>query len=394
MRFPQDETPPRIGLAIPRSQLYVELGQMIAEGLVRLGCDPVAVTNEMHCLPKVDALLVVGDGRKLTQITDRINATSPATPSILWHMEPVLPPTISSRAEELSRRVAGCDWNRLPNQWRAFFKMVLPARTQLQYALRAWYARGARRQMALDGCCDFDAVDANSIYFAAAQYEWLVDVNRRRTFDTVFTSSLPRWQFLERHGIATEFVPVGYHPGWGTDAVRSRTESVVFIGRTRRTLRHTILTELQSELADRGIRLSLFDRNCFGRDRAELLARTKILLTLAKFPWDHAGIRLMMAAASGAMVVSGPRGDAAPFRVGEHFAQAKTDELADAITFFIENDGERRRMADSLQRFATEEWTLENSLTQILTHSAPAVRARMKVPATVSPVERSVAVET
>ena len=366
MRVSPVLSPPRIGVAIPRSQLYVELGQMISEVIVHLGYEPVAMTGEERRLADVDLLMIVGDGRKLSKLISQLEHARRRPKCLLWHMEPVLPPGISEGAEAQAGRVADCDWECLSAPWQRFWKAVVPARTEVQYARRAWCARGVRRELRNDGRTDFDGVDANSIYFAAAQFAWLKQMVERRVFDHVFTSALPRWQFLDSRHIETRFVPIGYHPGWAAQHQRQRTEDVVFIGKTRRTRRQAILRRLQSELADRGVGLRLVDRNCFGRDRAELLASTKILLTLAKFPWDHAGIRLMMGAASGTMVVSGPRGDAAPFRAGEHFVQCELSDLADAIIYYVQHDLERSRIVENMRQFAAREWTLQRSLAKIL----------------------------
>ena len=339
---------------------------MIAECVVRLGCEPVSIPDENRRLPDLDQLLVVGDGRKLPRLMKRLETARHRPRTVLWHMEPVLPPGITREAEALAARVARCDWDRLSAPWQRFGKAMLPARTQVQYARRAWCARGVRRQMRHDGRTDFDDLDANSLYFAAAQYAWIEQMAGRKVFDQIYTSSLPRHQFLESREIATTFVPIGFHSGWATERERRRTEDVVFLGRKRRTRRQHILGDLSRQLADRGVGLRVVDRNCFGRDRAELLCRAKILLTLVKFPWDHSGIRLMMGAACGTMVVSGPRGNAAPFRAGEHFVQAELDQLAERIAFYIAEDAERLRIVDNLRQFAGEQWSLERSISQVL----------------------------
>lgn len=114
------------------------------------------------------------------------------------------------------------------------------------------------------------------------------------------------------------------------------------------------------------MRLTYAPKSCFGEQRTQLLNRTKVCLNVLNLPWDLTGLRFLMAMSCGALVVTESLYEPAPYRPGVHLAEAPLDKLADAVAYYVHHENERAALAESGYRFATEQLTLEQSLTKIM----------------------------
>ena len=147
-----------------------------------------------------------------------------------------------------------------------------------------------------------------------------------------------------------------------------RDIDVLFLGCVRKTRRASILARLRDELDRRGIKLHIADRDCFGLQRTRLLNRAKIVLNLLKFPWDFPGLRLLMSAGCGAVVVSDTSKDTTPFISGQHFVPATVKEMPAVITHYLHDQQARQRIVEQAYEFVSTELTMDSSLNQILKH--------------------------
>ena len=366
-------TPPRgprrqIGIVTPSSQLYLELRQILVDVFGDLEHDAITLTAGDPRTLRCDLLLVAGEGPQLAWLPqllgDRIPAGRPTT--VFWQLEPLPPPSYGLRAEARGRRLAQCDWEGLANGWLKPIRKFIPARNLLLTAVQRWRARPLRREMSNSGESEFETLHPGAVQYVVAQAEWIIRNYRRGWIDHVFTSTLPRQHFLSGRGIPAGFAPVGHHDAWGHDLGQERDVDVLFLGRFRKSRRRILLAEIRKQLAASDIRLVTIDRECFGRRRTALLNRTRILLNLLKFPWDHPGMRMLAAMGCGAMVVSERCSDTAPYRDHEHFMAADPDELVDAVVYYVQHESERAEIARRAFDFVSQELTMHAVLSKFM----------------------------
>ncbi len=173
--------------------------------------------------------------------------------------------------------------------------------------------------------------------------------------------------YLAEHGVAAELVPLGYDPDDGRLLDLERDIDVLFLGDYRIRRRRHILRQLERE----GIDLLVLGSNSasegyWGESRTELLNRTKILLNLPRLQGHLPDIRLIMAMACGALVVSEPMYLPAPYVPGTHYVESPPDELATTIRRYLADDEERRRITATAHTFVTQGLTLEGTFARLL----------------------------
>jgi len=239
---------------------------------------------------------------------------------ILWHTEPLPAP-----------RASGLPWPRLH------------LREIVKIALR-----------------DLRATDVYT------NYQCLRDLTSRNLPDILVVSTPARREFLAERGIESSWVPLGWHPGHGADLGIYRDVDVLFLGNLQIPRRRRMITRLKKA----GIELSALgswsDPAYHGEARIRLLNRTKILLNIQRYPGELPGLRLILAMANRALVISEPIYRPAPFIPGQHYVEADIDSMAESIRFYLEEDRERERIAANGHRLVTEEITLARSAGRIL----------------------------
>ena len=103
-----------------------------------------------------------------------------------------------------------------------------------------------------------------------------------------------------------------------------------------------------------------------GKARTELVNRVKIMLSVGRFPGTLVGVRFQIAMACGALIVSEPPYDPAPYTPGEHFVQASVDDMPAAIERYLADEPERLRITMTAHHFVTNELTMERSFARLL----------------------------
>jgi hypothetical protein len=112
-------------------------------------------------------------------------------------------------------------------------------------------------------------------------------------------------------------------------------------------------------------RLTLLD-GVWGAQRCDLLRRARVVLNVARSPGDFVGVRLVLAIAAGAVVVSEPITDPFPFVAGVHFVEAPLERLLDTAREIEADEPRRRHIAEAGQALLTGELSMAHCLSRVL----------------------------
>lgn len=191
-------------------------------------------------------------------------------------------------------------------------------------------------------------------------------IGREGIVDLLTVAARSYQAFLEQEGIASELVPVGYHPVHGRRLDLARDIDVLFLGDLRVGRRKRILRRLVRDGLPVQAVGSYSDPKYWGEGRTELLNRSKVLLNLPRHSGLLADLRLILGMATGALVVSEPVYLPDPYVPGTHYVEAAVPEMADVARRYLVDEEARLRITDEAHRFVTEELTLERSFTTLL----------------------------
>jgi len=182
--------------------------------------------------------------------------------------------------------------------------------------------------------------------------------------------------FLAQEGIASELVPVGYHPTHGELLDLERDIDVLFLGDLRVRRRKRILRRLESDgLPVRAIG-SYSDPTYWGQGRTEILNRAKIVLNLPRHSGLMAESRWPVTMSTGGLLLSEPVYLPDPYVPGKHYVEAPVEEMAATARRYLEDEDARRRITDEAHRFMTEELTLKRSFADMLALAARRATSR------------------
>jgi len=252
------------------------------------------------------------------QLTAMTRAQRPLV--VLWHTEPLPPPSM-----------AGLPWPRL-NWWET-----------AKFILRS-----------------SEATDVYTNYLVLRR--WV----RNGLPDVLVAATLGRRGFLSERGIVADWVPLGYEPSCGQDLDFPRDIDVLFLGAQDVPRRNRLLQRLRKN----GVRIhavgSYANQGCWGKDRTELLNRTKILLNLARTPGEFPDLRLILGMANKALVISEPIYRPDPFVPGQHFISASIEEMPEKILYYLTHDEVRASISERAHRLITQDVTMERSVSQIV----------------------------
>lgn len=240
--------------------------------------------------------------------------------SVIWHIEPLPPPAAS-----------GLPWRRLS---------LLELRRILLQRARA-----------------------SDIY---TNYLRLRSFARKGIPDVLITSTRGSQQFLTERGIAAHWVSLGSDPSYGQDLGLARDIDVLFLGTFILPRRKRLITRLRQQGIDLLAVGSHATPTYWGENRTRLLNRAKILVDLHRNSGELAGMRFLLGMTNGALVISEPVYDPAPYVPGKHYVSAPIEEMPAMIRYYLACEGERVAIASEGHRFVTQEVTLERSLARIL----------------------------
>jgi Glycosyl transferases group 1 len=305
----------------------------ISLGILRcLGFDVRLVTERELELAPDRLLFVAGNPRAYKGTLALLAATArggrPTT--IVWHTEPLPMP-----------RAAGL--RREPLTLRELAKVALRDRRINDHYSNARYLKALAGEGAID-------------VFAVATHAYQA--------------------YLAEQGVDVAFVPLGYHPAFGTLLERERDIDVLFLGDFRLRRRRRILRGLRREGIDVLTLGDYTDPSLWGEGRTELMNRTKIALNIPRLEGHLPDMRFVVAMATGALLVSEPVYLPDPYVAGRHYVECPTDDLADTIRRLLADTSPRRQITLEAHRFVTTELTLEGSYTRLLSLAAAAIARR------------------
>lgn len=185
--------------------------------------------------------------------------------------------------------------------------------------------------------------------------------------DRLVVTSRDRRAALAGHGLDAVAIPFGYAEvvagPIAAPARPGRDLTIVTLARLhpRMVGRQSVVDAWQEE--EPGL---LILENVWGAERNALLRRSKVVLNVSRTPGDFIGLRIVLALAAGAVVVTEPLADPFPFVPGEHFIQAPVTELLDAARELIADERRRRRIAEAGQALLTQELPMARCLSRVL----------------------------
>ena len=181
------------------------------------------------------------------------------------------------------------------------------------------------------------------------------------TVDVLAVATRAYQAYLEQEGVETELVPLGYHPSHGRLLDRARDIDAIFLGDFRLPRRRRILRRLEREGVDVLTLGDYSNPELWGEGRVELMNRAKIALNIPRLEGHLPDVRLVVAMANGALVVSEPLYLPEPYEPGVHYIEAPIERLAETVREYVADDDARRRITGEAHRFVTTELTLERS---------------------------------
>lgn len=183
--------------------------------------------------------------------------------------------------------------------------------------------------------------------------------------DLLAVSTLGRQEFLAEQGYASEFIPLGAGPEHGSDLDGVRDIDVLFLGDARVPRRRKILRQLSDLGLDVTVAGSWKDPRYWGQERTALLNRVKILLNIPRTQGDYSGLRLLLGAANGAMILSESLYRPSPFVPGKHYVEDELLAIPKTARRFIDNADARQTITQAA-RDLTITATRQHSVTQLL----------------------------
>lgn len=150
-------------------------------------------------------------------------------------------------------------------------------------------------------------------------------------------------------------LPFAYTERWAWRATPTAPRhDVAFLGRFAGDRRKELWSEIREQF-------NVNPKNeAWGRGRAHFLRSAKIQLSFSQTEQAQlAGHRFAMALANKCFIVSEPLPPGVPFKPGFHHVEATASSMVATIERYLENDDDRKRIAEGGHRFFTTEYRLE-----------------------------------
>ena len=349
----------------PRGALLSEISAMLADALGGPESGVIAVDDGDPAVLDAGFAVLVGDCLRVgrtAELLRRPRASSPVT--ALWQLDSLPPPSVDNGVIEAGYRAMRRDRAVRLASGRVgrIARGLIPSavRRGVRRTSIRWSARSpvSARDEATLGLTPGES--PHHAMVRLARLDWIEQAVGEGWLDHVLVSAPERALVLSERGVGATFLPVGYHPWMGKDCGTERDLEVVFLGQhLGSSERASSLRSLQAELSSRRVSLSLRS-DVFGNERAALLNRAKISLNIHRTSdfWELSRIRLFISMACGALVVSEPADDTAPFVPGRHFVVATVSEMPDVITHYLTHEDERLAIARTASDFITTDVTM------------------------------------
>lgn len=321
-----------------------DISSTLKEELNALGYEAFFVTPDTGIPPEMDVLFTFGPyGRMLPLLSQLDYLPVGQRPfSIHWNTEGIPDP-------------------RLP--W-ALVKPLALLRSQIDYHLNKPGQKTFFRHKN-----PFSFLDARIKRF---RYLGDAHIALKRNWIQIFAdTSFVYTQWRNKHGLPTTFMPWGSSMRWYADLGLPRDIDVLWMGKRATRRRSTHLDQVRQELAQRGVKVLVADNEehpfIFDDVRTEYLNRAKITLNLTRTWYDDNFSRFALAIPNRSLVISEPLLAHCPyFEAGVHYISAPIDDLANKIVYYLEHEGERRKIIEQGYKLLTTQMTLQNGLSQLM----------------------------
>jgi hypothetical protein len=316
---------------VPTDRLTDSLVASIAAAATALGL-PVHRPSVGHEVQRDAWVLAVGPPAYYRAFMEHVEGAT----RIAWFGEP-----LPRAAEDDSRGSGSSVASRLPRVLRPLRDLPLPGRLAL---VRSDVLADRERQRNLE-----------QVMEAAAVVERLVTTSRDRALA------------LKRRGVHVDVVPYGYHSVFAGPMTADGDRDIdvlVLAGLGSTGRRAHLLPRVLDELGH-GVRIVVTDDR-WGRERDALLRRARVLLDVHRVSGNFVGLRLVLAAAAGAVLVTDPMDDPHPFIPGTHHVEAPTTDLAHAATELLADEPRRVRMVQASQALIAGELSMRRSLERVI----------------------------
>jgi hypothetical protein len=344
-----------------------DFAEMIVAELKQMDLYAEVVADGDPRIRQTKAIILLGEVGIFPASFDILKSEGGNAPlSILWHTEQLPPMGLSGQAEIIAERlVRYCD--KTSGLFRGKASSMLPFKNAMRDLVMNHLARKLRNEIQniVGSLNDYD-LHVRGLLDIFRPYISLKQLSAANLPSYIFVTTSGRQEFFDSKNIKSYLLPVGSHRGWGYVLEKQRDIDVVFLGymgsgKRQRTNRLRIITETAAKLEHHGHHVKIIEHSCFGEGRAELLNRTKIVLDVARVPWDLPGMRLMMSMACGALVVTSYMGNPYPFIDGKHLVQSPSEQLANRILYYLEHEDRRSKIAISAKQHL-ETMTLADQL--------------------------------
>lgn len=189
-------------------------------------------------------------------------------------------------------------------------------------------------------------------------------------FDDIAMTSDLRVRAAAAIGVGARVVPFGYHASTSGPLapidLASRDVPVLVLGTELEghTRRAAILDTVRRAL-EPDVPVMLVGAGLYGEARTRLLRRTRVVLDVHRVPGNFAGVRLVMAAAAGAVFVTEPFTGPTVAVPNVHFVEARAERLADAVRRVVASDALARRTAEAAQDLLRTELAMATCLRRL-----------------------------
>lgn len=346
----------------------MELSEAICQCFQELGYSAFLAQDGDPEGLKADVLLLTNVLGKYPVYCRKLKECGSKRPvTILWQMDPLPPEDLPPEAE--SAGLAAC-------RLRDFLRLRHPAerlwwqKWLTLYRQRVWFyqqfsAPGFRKACRLVKRSHDGEFDWLLIRGVMENWQDILDARDEGWLDHIVVSTNQRRRFLTKRGIDAHFIPVGAHEYMGRDLGLPRDIPVGFLGYIKHGKRAGKLRHMGERLKKNGIPLTQTVKDCYGEQRCEWLNRTRVLVSLNKYPWNPAWIRLLMAASCGTLVVSEPMNDEHPMVEGVHYIAALPDEMPEVICKLLDDRERIERITSAAAALCRNELTLINSVEKL-----------------------------
>jgi hypothetical protein len=197
--------------------------------------------------------------------------------------------------------------------------------------------------------------------------------------DVFVESSMVFADWYNSHEVPTMFAPWGSVKKWYADLGLERDIDVLWMGQRRTPRRSNLIEQIRSALNAEGYRMYVADGAerpfLYGKQRTELLNRTKITLSLlAAAPYDNIfHYRFRLAAPNRSLLLTEQELPHCPvYQEGIHYVEAHADALIETILHYLKDVNARTQITEQAYILATEQMTLAHSVESIMAAVAKA----------------------